>query len=81
MSESIPVFVNDRAVRVPAASSVTEAVAAHDAALARDLEAGKARVTDGRGIDLDPAAMVYSGAILRVFVSARRGGDESDAHP
>ncbi len=81
MSESIPVFVNDKVVRVTADSSVADAIAACDAALAKALEAGRAQVTDGRGIALDPRTPVYSGAVLRVFVSARRARDESDAHP
>lgn len=80
MSESIAVFVNEKAVRVAPDSSVADAVATCDAALARALEAGGAQVTDGRGIAVDPRAPVYSGAILRVFLSARRGRDESDAH-
>jgi len=81
VSESIPVFVNDKVVRVTADSSVADAIAACDAALAKALEAGRAQVTDGRGIALDPRTPVYSGAVLRVFVSARRARDESDAHP
>ena len=81
MSESIPVFVNDKAVRVMADSSVADAIATCDAALARALEAGSAQVTDGRGIALDPRTPVYSGAILRVIVSARQARGESDAHP
>lgn len=75
------VFVNGKAVRVTADSSVAQAIVAYDAALAKALEAGSAQVTDGRGIALDPRTPVYSGAILRVFVSARRARDESDAHP
>ena len=75
----IPVFVNDRAVRVASGSTITTAVAAADAELARALEAGAARLTDGRGIALDPAEPVYPGAILRVIVSARQGRPEADA--
>ena len=75
----IPVFVNDRAVRVAAGSSITAAVAATDPDLARALAAGAAKLTDGRGITLDPAAPVYPGAILRVVVSARKGSPEPDA--
>ena len=79
MSESIAVFVNEKAVRVAPDSSVADAVAIFDAALAQALAAGGAQATDGRGIALDPHAPVYSGAILRVFLSARRGRDEADA--
>lgn len=81
MSESIPVFVNDTAVRVPPACSVAQAVRAFDAALAAALETGGARVTDGRGIGLAAGTPVYSGAILRVIVSARQNREERDAHP
>ena len=81
MSELIPVFVNDRAVRMAAECVLADAIAAADAELARAVREGTARVTDGRGIALDPGAAVYPGAILRVVVSARRRGEESDAHP
>ena len=76
---TIPVFVNDRAVRVAAGSSITAAVTAVDAELGRVLAEGGARLTDGRGIALDPAAPVYPGAILRVAVSARKQAAEADA--
>ena len=81
MSELIPVFVNDRAVQIKAECVLADAIAAADAELARAVEEGTARVTDGRGIALDPGAVVYPGAILRVVVSARRRGDEADDHP
>lgn len=80
MSESILVFVNEKPVRVPPSSSVAQAVAAYDAALAGALQAGAAKVTDGRGIALAPGDPVYAGAILRVIVSARQSREESDAH-
>jgi len=80
VSELIPVFVNDRAVRMAADCVLADAIAACDPELARAVREGSALVTDGRGIALDPGSMVYSGAILRVVVSARRRED-SDAHP
>lgn len=80
MSELIPVFVNDRVVRMAAECVLADAVAAVDAELARAVREGSARVTDGRGIALDPGTVVYPGAILRVVVSARRRED-TDAHP
>lgn len=80
MSELIPVFVNDRVVRMAAECVLADAVAAVDAELARAVREGSARVTDGRGIALDPGTAVYPGAILRVVVSARRRED-TDAHP
>ena len=81
MSELIPVFVNDRAVRMAAECVLSDAIAAADPELGRAVREGTARVTDGRGIALDPGAPVYSGAILRVVVSARRRSEETDAHP
>ena len=76
---TIPVFVNARAVRVPPGSSITAAVTALDAELGRLLAEGGARLTDGRGIALDPGAAVHAGAILRVAVSARTRAAEADA--
>lgn len=76
-ARGIPVFVNERAVTVPAGTDARAAVRALDPALAERLEAGlasgAAHVTDGRGIALDPAAPLAPGAIVRVVVSARRG--------
>jgi hypothetical protein len=81
VSELIPVFVNDRAVRMAPECVLADAIAACDPELARGVREGTARVTDGRGIVLDPDAAVYPGAILRVVVSARRRGEDPDAHP
>jgi hypothetical protein len=76
---TIPVFVNDRAVWVEPGTSISAAVTASDPELGRVLLDGRAKLTDGRGIALDPAATVYSGAILRVVVSARKQAAEADA--
>ena len=65
------VFVNEQPVRVAPGASAHAAVQACDAALAARLQADSAYLTDGRGIRLDPAAPVFSGAILRVVTSAR----------
>lgn len=46
-----------------------------DARLGEHIAAGLAYVTDGRGIEVDPAETLASGAILRVIVRARRGAD------
>jgi hypothetical protein len=77
----VPVFVNDRPVRVSAGTRVAEAIALADPALAGLVSAGTASVTDARGLPLDPSSAVHSGAILRVIVRARRSQDETDAHP
>jgi len=79
MSGSIPVFVNERALAVPAGSSAAEAVALVDPALAARVADGSATVTDARGLPLAPASVLAAGAILRVAASARRaGGADAD---
>lgn len=90
------VFVNDRAVHLPAGGTARDAVALFDADLALRLEQGSAEpdrptarppdrpsayLTDGRGIRLPSDAPLHEGAILRVIVSARGGSNEADAHP
>ncbi|HEX6643132.1 MAG TPA: hypothetical protein VF037_00550 [Gemmatimonadales bacterium] len=68
---SITVFVNERPVAVPGGSTVAAAVTAFDAGLGRKLADGTARVTDARGIELEPAASLRAGSIIRVLPGAR----------
>lgn len=76
---TIRVFVNASAVDLPAGADVREAVRAFDTQLDASIAEGAAYVTDGRGIEIDPASRLASGAILRVVVRARRGGTDADA--
>lgn len=80
MSDAVLVFVNDRPLRLPPGASALDAVVAFDAALGRQLAAGAAQLSDGRGIPFLPGAPVFPGAILRCAPSARRPRDEADAH-
>jgi hypothetical protein len=73
------VFVNATPLEVEPGTDVEGAVRAHDPALGAKLAAGAAYVTDARGIELPPGAPLAAGAIVRVVVSARRGGGD-DAH-
>jgi hypothetical protein len=66
------VFVNAGAVDLPSGADVGAAVREFDPALERQIASGTAYVTDGRGIEIDPAAPLEGGAILRVVVRARR---------
>jgi len=69
------VFVNDKAIDVARGATVRDAVAAADSGLARLLESDGAYVTDAVGRPVDPSdAVGEAGAVLRVVVSARRGG-------
>lgn len=77
MTGSIRVFVNAGTVDLPAGANVGQAVRAFDPGLEASLAQGAAYVTDGRGIEIDPASPVTSGSILRVVLRARRGAGES----
>ena len=79
MSEPLRVFVADRVVLVPPGATAAAAVAGCDPALAERLEDGSAYLTDGRGIRLAATAPLFSGAIVRVVLSARAARDEADA--
>jgi hypothetical protein len=72
MNETIRVFVNATAVDLPSGADVGAAVHAFDPALEQQIAWGSAYVTDGRGIEIDPASPLEGGAILRVVVRARR---------
>jgi hypothetical protein len=73
------IFVNANVLEVDAGTDVRGGVRAYDAALADEVAAGSAYVTDARGIELTPDAPLAEGTILRVIVSARRGVEDSDA--
>jgi len=75
MNGTIRVFVNASALDLPAGSDALQAVRAFDPELEASLARGAALVTDGRGIEVDPAKPLTSGSILRVVVRARRGPD------
>ena len=79
MSNLIRVFVNAGAVDLPAGAAVADAVRSTDPTLLDKIASGAAYVTDGRGIEIDPAAQLMSGAILRVVVRARSGSGNADA--
>ena len=72
---TIRVFVNGGVVDLSPGAAVSEAVRLFDSVLGEHMVAGTAYVTDGRGIEVDPADPLSNGAILRVVVRARRGAD------
>ncbi|MGE0553777.1 MAG: hypothetical protein AB7R55_10155 [Gemmatimonadales bacterium] len=75
----VPIYVNDRAAEVASGTPAGEAVAALDDGWAEALSAGKAYLTDGRGIRLDPVTPLTAGAILRVVISSRASRESADA--
>ena len=76
---TIRVFINEVPLALPAGSTVRQAVAIHHADLLDSLDDGRAFVTDGRGITLEPDASLHGGSILRVVVSRRRASREPHA--
>ena len=77
MPDTIRVYLNQRAVDLPAGTSVAEAIRRAEPQLSEAMELGKAKITDGRGLDLELDQTLTNGAILRIIVSSRRGPGES----
>lgn len=73
------VFVNERPIWLAPAGTLVDAVRAADAKLVTALDAGRAYLTDGRGVRSDPTDPIVAGAIIRVVVSARRPEPDADA--
>jgi hypothetical protein len=79
MPDTIRVYLNQRVVDLPAGTLVADAIRIAEPELSQALDSGKARVTDGRGLDLPLDQPLANGAILRVVISSRRGlGDAQD---
>jgi hypothetical protein len=70
MSEPLRVFVNGAGVIVPRGSTVLDAIAAADAAIAAQVRAGTKAVADSRGITVAPDTPLSGGYVMRV-ISAR----------
>ena len=73
------IFLNAMPLDLAPGATVRDAISAHDPSMAEQVTAGRARVTDARGIDLPLDAPLAAGSILRVIVSARRSAEDSDA--
>ena len=78
-TDAILAFVNEHPVRVPPGACAADAVRAFDPALADRVASNQAYLTDGRGIRVEPGAVLTSGDIIRAVVSARRGEPHADA--
>lgn len=74
---TIPVFINGGTLFVAAGTTAGTAAAQADARYAEAALAGRASLTDGRGIRRDPDELLAAGDILRVIVSAARELPES----
>ena len=78
MSDPVRVFVNGTRLDLPAGSTVADALATVDQSFAEKLAAGALYVTDGRGVEIDSAATLPNGAIVRAVVRAQRGMADVD---
>ncbi len=71
MSESGPtdvrVFVNERGVSVMPGVTARDAVREFDAGEAAALSRGERRLTDSRGLPIEPESLVHGGAIYRLL--------------
>lgn len=73
--DTVPIFLNDAPLAAMAGHTLGQVLAVHDPELLALLLGGTARVTDARGLPVDPDRPVHAGAIFRVFRSARRDED------
>jgi hypothetical protein len=73
------IFLNAMPLDLEPGATVGDAIAAHDPAMAGQVAAGRARVTDARGIELPLETPLAAGSILRVIVTARRADSARDA--
>jgi hypothetical protein len=64
--DSLRVYVNERGVSVPHGSVAVDAVRALFPDLATDVEAGRQRLTDSRGLPVEATQALVGGSIYRV---------------
>lgn len=72
----IRVFVNERGISLPRGATVLAAIQHFSGSDGEALAAGRARVTDSRGLALEPGAVITGGAIMRVLPVRDRQLDE-----
>ncbi len=65
--ETLRVFIDARGVDVPPGAKAIDAVHALDPAVAAAVRAGEKILTDSRGLPIDGASSVESGAIFRII--------------
>ncbi|MEP6763727.1 MAG: hypothetical protein ABJB66_05405 [Gemmatimonadaceae bacterium] len=75
LPSDIRVFVNERGVSIPRGSRALDAVRAHSETDATDVAAGRARLTDSRGLPMMADAIITGGTIMRVLPVRERDTD------
>ena len=66
------VYVGTRGYDVARGATALDAVRAADAALAESVASGTRRITDSRGLPVDPSSAAFPGAIYRVGSARER---------
>jgi hypothetical protein len=79
MTAPIRIYITGASVEVEPGTDVPGALRAHDEALAAGYAAGRARVTDARGIEIAGEQRLSAGSILRVVTRSPRGEGGTDA--
>ena len=65
--ESLRVFIDARGVDVPPGAKAIDAVEKLDPAVAAAIRGGEKILTDSRGLPIDGASAIESGAIFRII--------------
>jgi hypothetical protein len=79
MAGDIRVYLNDRGISLPAGASVRDAIRAALPDLLGECEAGRANLTDARGLPVSLDDPLAAGSILRASRSSRRPGADGPA--
>jgi hypothetical protein len=80
--DSLRVYVNERGVSVPHGSVAVDAVRVLFPELATEIDAGRQRLTDSRGLPVDASQALVGGSIYRVVAVRERvdaTGEPADA--
>lgn len=76
MTPTVRVYVNGQGADVPVGTTALAAVGCWNAEAAKELRAGRTKLTDSRGLPADLNAPVQGGAIFRVVSVRADGMDE-----
>jgi hypothetical protein len=76
--ETLRVFINAAGVDVPAGAKAIDAVEAYDKALAVAVRGGEKILTDSRGLPIDGASDLQSGAIFRIIPRRDRSAQPAE---
>jgi hypothetical protein len=76
--ETLRVFIDTRGVDVPPGARAIDAVEAFDPVIAAAVRGGEKILTDSRGLPIDGASALQSGAIFRIIPKRDRSAVTSE---